>query len=94
MNVLPKESNLINSKDSNEIKSSNCFHCQNPIPKNVNVSNQIQGESRYFCCTGCLTVSEIISQMGNTGRSTGTHLHMGIYDVNSGTYIDPLGLYQ
>jgi murein DD-endopeptidase MepM/ murein hydrolase activator NlpD len=37
---------------------------------------------------------QIISQMGNTGRSTGTHLHLGIYDVHADTYIDPLNLYQ
>lgn len=80
MNVLPKESNLINSKDSNEIKSSNCFHCQNPIPKNVNVSNQIQGESRYFCCTGCLTVSEIISQMGKEY----------FYDLRGSSNLEPI----
>ena len=44
-----------------------CFHCTLPIPAGVDYSEQIDGETRHFCCNGCLGVCRSIFEAGLEG---------------------------
>ncbi|TBR38580.1 cadmium-translocating P-type ATPase [Marinomonas agarivorans] len=37
-----------------------CFHCGDPIPKNLNITSQVEGETAFFCCYGCHAIAEFI----------------------------------
>ncbi len=39
---------------------SRCFHCNDEIPERTAISKEINGQTREFCCHGCLAVSEWI----------------------------------
>lgn len=41
-----------------------CFHCLSPIPENTAVHGKINGQAEIFCCSGCLGVSQWISEEG------------------------------
>jgi heavy metal translocating P-type ATPase len=64
--ILSKESETQNNSKNpvNLIPDGTCYHCQNPIPKNLHIVTTVNEEQRFFCCTGCQTVSELISEMG------------------------------
>lgn len=38
----------------------NCFHCGQANPKNQNLSCNLNGETKYFCCPGCQFAAEFI----------------------------------
>jgi Cu2+-exporting ATPase len=42
-----------------------CFHCQESIPKGVNIQADINGSSEQMCCYGCKAVAEFISEEGH-----------------------------
>ncbi|MDH3974298.1 MAG: heavy metal translocating P-type ATPase [Deltaproteobacteria bacterium] len=46
---------------------SSCFHCALPIPAGVHYSSEIGGETRHFCCNGCLGVCRSIFEAGLEG---------------------------
>ncbi len=71
-------------KKSPENKPDNCYHCHNPIPKNVDVYTNVQGENRFFCCSGCQTVSELISEMGKDY----------FYDLRGSSTLEPISAYK
>ncbi len=56
------ESPQRNNKDPNH-----CFHCDLPNPPGVEVSAEIAGVSRNFCCHGCKSVCEAIYAAGLEG---------------------------
>jgi len=39
---------------------SNCFHCDLPNPKNSAFYCELLGDSRQFCCAGCLAIAETL----------------------------------
>ena len=41
-----------------------CFHCDENIPKNLNINAEINQNSVDFCCYGCKAVAEFINQQG------------------------------
>lgn len=43
-----------------------CYHCGLPIPGNVNLRADVDGESREMCCFGCVAVAELIGSGGLT----------------------------
>ncbi len=62
----------------------NCYHCHNPIPQNLIVTAVINEEERYYCCTGCQTVSELISAMGKDY----------FYDLRGSSNLEPIVSYK
>ena len=47
--------------------------------------------TRYIVSVGQhVEAGEVVGYVGTTGRSTGYHLHFGIYNKNIGRYVDPL----
>ena len=42
-----------------------CYHCGSDVPKNLNLSVEILGESRDMCCVGCQTVANAILASGS-----------------------------
>lgn len=47
--------------------------------------------TRYIVSVGqYVEAGEIVGYVGTTGRSTGYHLHFGIYNTDIGRYVDPL----
>lgn len=50
-----------------EIETSRCFHCNLPNPAGVEVTAEIEGVRRYFCCHGCKSVCEAIYAAGLQG---------------------------
>ncbi|MCF6192899.1 MAG: heavy metal translocating P-type ATPase [Kangiellaceae bacterium] len=42
----------------------NCFHCGLPIPSSSSFSTHLLGEKRDFCCIGCLSIAETLSNNG------------------------------
>ena len=67
-------------KKSPSKKPEKCYHCQNQIPKNLIVTAIVKEELRYFCCTGCHTVSELISSMGKDY----------FYDLRGSSNLEPI----
>lgn len=55
------------SLQNNENDNSHCFHCQLPNPTGVEVSADIEGVQREFCCHGCKSVCEAIYAAGLEG---------------------------
>lgn len=86
--VLSKEFESLNKQSgASEMDTaipSTCFHCQNPIPKNLIITAKIQGEDRYYCCSGCQTVSELISAMGKDY----------FYDLRGSSNLEPIVSYK
>ncbi len=41
-----------------------CFHCGLPLPANVTVEKEIEGQQRQFCCPSCETVCSAIYEAG------------------------------
>lgn len=85
--VLSKEFESLNKNTKSQNMSSiptTCYHCQNPIPKNLIVTSKLQGEDRYYCCTGCQTVSELISEMGKDF----------FYDLRGSSNLEPVAEYR
>lgn len=50
----------------NTLPSIYCFHCGLPSPKDSPWQLNINGETRTFCCPGCLAVAQTIVDMGMT----------------------------
>lgn len=48
----------------NQNPSKMCFHCGLPN-KGLKLSENIQGETQYFCCHGCKAVAQLIREFGN-----------------------------
>ncbi|MCG8426563.1 MAG: heavy metal translocating P-type ATPase, partial [Chromatiales bacterium] len=46
---------------------SSCFHCSLPVDPSEQISAEIQGEFRDFCCIGCKSVCEAIYAAGLEG---------------------------
>ena len=44
-----------------------CFHCSLPVTPENEAIAEIEGQSRYFCCSGCKAVCEAIYQAGLEG---------------------------
>jgi P-type Cu2+ transporter len=44
--------------------SDNCFHCGEPIPKNLELIVEIDKQAREMCCYGCKAVAEQILEFG------------------------------
>ncbi|MNO66940.1 putative copper-importing P-type ATPase A [compost metagenome] len=44
-----------------------CYHCALPVPPGSRFTAQVLGESREFCCPGCLAVAEAIVAGGLEG---------------------------
>lgn len=42
-----------------------CYHCQTPLTPKTTFKGKIKGEEKLFCCNGCKTVAEFISESGN-----------------------------
>ena len=41
-----------------------CFHCGEPVPANLELTVDINGEPRAMCCQGCLAVATLIAGSG------------------------------
>ncbi|OZG73738.1 copper-transporting ATPase [Hahella sp. CCB-MM4] len=41
-----------------------CFHCHNPVPSNVDIRIQVNGESKPVCCHGCEAVARLVMDGG------------------------------
>jgi Cu+-exporting ATPase len=81
----PTDTNSGNEKvESLAAELDHCYHCHNPIPKNIIVSSTVDNEQRYFCCTGCQTVSELISAMGKDY----------FYNLRGSSNLDPIVSYK
>ncbi len=50
-----------------ESKQKTCFHCSLPVTPEAEVIAEIEGQPRYFCCSGCKAVCEAIYQAGLEG---------------------------
>ncbi len=46
--------------------SETCFHCDLEVPDNLDYHFDILGKRREFCCTGCLTIAEMLKENGLT----------------------------
>ncbi len=46
------------------MQDTSCYHCGEPVPANVDISSEIDQESRSFCCIGCQAVALTISGAG------------------------------
>jgi Cu2+-exporting ATPase len=44
-----------------------CFHCGLPLPPNGQYLEQIEGQTRHFCCLGCQSVCKAIYEAGLSG---------------------------
>ncbi len=44
--------------------SESCFHCALPIPANVTIEKEIEGQKRRFCCPSCEMVCSAIYEAG------------------------------
>ncbi len=55
------------SPQDNENNTSYCFHCHLPNPSGTEVSADIEGVRREFCCHGCKSVCEAIYAAGLEG---------------------------
>lgn len=44
-----------------------CFHCSLPIPAAIDVSAELDGSARRFCCNGCASVCKTIYEAGLQG---------------------------
>ncbi|MEE9352284.1 MAG: heavy metal translocating P-type ATPase metal-binding domain-containing protein, partial [Thiotrichaceae bacterium] len=49
---------------------SSCFHCGLPVPDDLHLQVEIDGEERDMCCTGCEAVANAIVQNGLTSFYT------------------------
>ncbi len=58
---------MSDSLQHNENDSDLCFHCHLPNPPGVEVSAEIEGVQRKFCCHGCKSVCEAIYAAGLEG---------------------------
>ncbi|MCC5860405.1 MAG: heavy metal translocating P-type ATPase [Gammaproteobacteria bacterium] len=43
---------------------SSCFHCDEPIPRGVDLRVEIDGAPRRMCCAGCKVAAELIRDLG------------------------------
>ncbi len=50
-----------------ELSKASCFHCSLPVPAFQEVTAEIKGEPRRFCCVGCKSVCEAIYAAGLEG---------------------------
>jgi Cu2+-exporting ATPase len=41
-----------------------CFHCQEPLPADIDIRAAIGGQEQSFCCHGCRAVAELIAGAG------------------------------
>ncbi|HFC29466.1 MAG TPA: heavy metal translocating P-type ATPase, partial [Oceanospirillales bacterium] len=46
------------------MRTEQCFHCHEKIPKGVEIFAQINGEKQAMCCHGCKSVAEFIAEEG------------------------------
>ena len=44
---------------------SNCYHCGQSVPENLNLTVSILGSARDMCCPGCEAVASAIVQNGS-----------------------------
>jgi Cu2+-exporting ATPase len=43
-----------------------CFHCGEPIPENLNLTVEIEGQTQPMCCYGCEAVAKQLIELGLT----------------------------
>ena len=48
----------------NNTASIHCFHCDLPVPDNLNITVEYQGENKPMCCYGCQAVAQAIIDSG------------------------------
>lgn len=46
------------------MSGTSCYHCGEPVPPGVELSVEIDGESRPMCCSGCRAVATLIDASG------------------------------
>ena len=69
-----------------------CFGTNIVIDHPNGLSTRYAHLSQLYVAAGAsVTRGQIIGQSGNTGCSTGAHLHFGVYLTNTWTAIDPFG---
>ncbi|MBE9567796.1 MAG: heavy metal translocating P-type ATPase metal-binding domain-containing protein, partial [Proteobacteria bacterium] len=44
--------------------STHCFHCDLPVPENLDITVEYQGENKAMCCYGCQAVAQAIINSG------------------------------
>ncbi|WP_191603260.1 heavy metal translocating P-type ATPase [Marinomonas algicola] len=42
------------------MKQNTCFHCGDPVPRNLNIISTIDSEDVCFCCYGCQAIADFI----------------------------------
>jgi Cu2+-exporting ATPase len=86
-------------------ESDQCFHCSLPVPAEVRVTAEVDGDQRHFCCHGCKAVCETIYAAGLEGfyrrTAEGTQLapppeppkDLALYDIDEvqAEFVDSLG---
>lgn len=55
-----------NATTAFKLGSIHCFHCQQPVPKGVDLHVNIQGTEQPMCCYGCHSVASTIVEQGLT----------------------------
>jgi Cu2+-exporting ATPase len=49
------------------VTEAGCFHCGLPLPPGETYLEQIEGQTRHFCCLGCQSVCKAIYEAGLSG---------------------------
>ena len=46
-----------------KVRTGHCFHCQAPLPPGEAIALEKAGETRQFCCHGCVAAAELIETL-------------------------------